>query len=187
MATATLGPVEISVTFRAQTTGGMRVPEKTVDRGFDFASYNQRKPIELTFEAMVTSDELSALQGLRDGAGEPFSASVGSFEIAKAVLPDLQVEETADRKSHVRVSGTVREVFQAGIETTEFVIPVPSGGGQSGSSSGDGGGGGGGGGGSSTPPLVESNGDSTGETSASSGDEIDTVGEMRQVTPGPWV
>lgn len=179
MATATLGPVEISVTFRAQTTGGMRVPEKTVDRGFDFASYNQRKPIELTFEAMVTSDELSALQGLRDGAGEPFSASVGSFEIAKAVLPDLQVEETADRKSHVRVSGTVREVFQAGIETTEFVIPVPSGGAQSGSS--------GGGGGSSTPPLVESNGDSTGETSSSSGDEIDTVGEMRQATPGPWV
>lgn len=181
MATATLGPVEISVTFRAQTTGGMRVPEKTVDRSFDFASYNQRKPIELTFEAMVTSDELSALQGLRDGAGEPFSASVGSFEIAKAVLPDLQVEETADRKSHVRVSGTVREVFEAGIETTEFVIPVPSGGGQSGSSSG------GGDGGSSDPRLAGSSGDSTGETSASSGDEIDTVGEMRQATPGPWV
>ena len=180
MTTATLGPVELSGAFRATTTGGWNAPSQTVDRNFDWQTYSNRKPIELTFEAVVTSDELTALQDLRDDTSEPFPASVGSFEIPEAQLPDLQVEEEATRKSHVRVTGTVKEVFQAGVETTEFVVQVPSGGAQSGSDSG-------GGSGSSSAGIVDSSGDDTGETESSAPDDISTVAGMRQATPGPWV
>lgn len=175
MTTATLGPVELDGAFRARTAGGWNAPEKTVDRDFDYQSFVQNQPVELTFEAVVTDDELEQLQSLRDDEDEPFPASVGSFEIAEAQLPELEVEQMASMKSHVRVTGTVKEVFQAGVESSEFVVELPDGGAQSGDGGGDSGGGG----------IVDSSGDDTGETENTSG--AMTMAEARQATDGPWI
>lgn len=166
MTTATLGPVELDGAFRARTAGGWNAPEKTVDRDFDYQSFVQNQPVELSFEAVVTDDELEQLQSLRDDEDEPFPASVGNFEIAEAQLPELEVEQMASMKSHVRVTGTVREVFQAGVESSEYVIEVPDGGAQSGDGGGD----------TSSSGLVDTSADDTGETDRSE-PEADTDDE----------
>ncbi len=124
--TATIGPVELSGAHRVQDEGGWDAPEQAVDRDFDFQSYNQAEPVQVTIEAVVTEDELETLRDLRDET-DPFGASVGSTEMSEAFLQDLRIEEDADMRSHVRATITIRQVFTAEIETSELVIEVPDG------------------------------------------------------------
>jgi len=124
--TATIGPVELSGAYRVQDEGGWDAPQQAVDRDFDFQSYNQAEPVQVTIEAVVTEDELETLRDLRDET-EPFGASVGATEMPEAFLQDLRIEEDADMRSHVRATITIRQVFTAEIETSELVLEVPDG------------------------------------------------------------
>jgi hypothetical protein len=181
--TATVGPVEFEGVYNVVDRGGWQSPEQKVDRDFDWQSYKQRDPVEVSFSAKLKKDKLESLRGVRE-EDKPIGVSVGLISLEKAAISDLEVTQQARMRSHVEVSVTVKEIFTADVETTEIVIETPSG-----TQSGDGGGGGGGGDDSgSDSTLVDSSGDDTG----GSGPVEDLSRSqqrqaMREATAGPYI
>lgn len=121
-----IGPVDIEGVYEVEDEGGWNSPEQTVDRGFDFQSYTRRDPIVVRAEMVVAKEDIEAIRELREN-NEPFGVSIGSVELPEATLEDIRVSETAEMRSHVRVSVTLREIFTAELETTELVLDVPDG------------------------------------------------------------
>lgn len=180
--TATVGPVEFEGVYNVVDRGGWQSPEQKVDRDFDWQSYKQRDPVEVSFSAKLKKDKLESLRGVRE-EDEPIGVSVGLISLEKAAISDLEVTQQARMRSHVEVSVTVKEIFTADVETTEIVIETPSG-----TQSGDGGGGGGGDDSGSDSTLVDSSGDDTG----GSGPVEDLSRSqqrqaMREATAGPYI
>lgn len=179
--TATVGPVEFEGVYNVVDRGGWQSPEQKVDRDFDWQSYKQRDPVEVSFSAKLKKDKLESLRGVRE-EDEPIGVSVGLISLEKAAISDLEVTQQARMRSHVEVSVTVKEIFTADVETTEIVIETPSG-----TQSGDGGGGGGGEQ-ESDSSLVDSSGDDTGGSGPV--DELSKSEQrqrMREVTEGPYI
>jgi S-methylmethionine-dependent homocysteine/selenocysteine methylase len=152
------------------------VPEQAVDQNFDWQSYAGRDPIQVEFEAVATSEEVQALRDLRDNADEPFGVSIGTIELPEATLLDISLEQEAEKKSHLRVNCSVKEVFTASIETTELVVNIPEG--TQTSSPTD-----------SEATLYPNRGDNTGATSAdiTNASRSEQRQYMREVTEGPYI
>lgn len=179
--TATVGPVEFEGEYNVVDRGGWQSPEQKVDRDFDWQSYKQRDPVEVSFSAKLKKEKLKTLRSVRE-EDQPIGVSVGLISLEKAAINDLEVTQQARMRSHVEVSVTVKEIFTANVETTEIVIETPSG-----TQSGDGGGGGGGGSGSD-PTLVDSSGDDTGGSGPV--DDLSRSEQrqaMREATEGPYI
>jgi hypothetical protein len=175
-----IGSVDIPGVTKADSSGGWDVQERTVDRSDNYQTFNQRRPVEITFEAWVKQDTYESLRDLRDGDPEAIGVSLGTYELPEAQLMDIQITQEAQSRSHLRVSGSVKEVFFAGVESSEIVVetePADAGGGEPSVASG--------GGDDSPPGLVGDTGDDTGTTESRS--RASQMAEMRQATPGPWI
>lgn len=107
-------------------SGAWDAPEQAVEQGFDYSSYNQSEPLQVTFEAQVTSEDRATLVELRDGT-EPFAASVDQVVLPSAKLTRLDTSREASSPSHYRVTIDIEEVREATLETTELSIESNSG------------------------------------------------------------
>lgn len=173
MAAGTIAGVELPA-YRVNDTGGTDTPTQRVDRDFDWSSFNQRQPVEVTVDAVVKKDAIGQLRDLRESQ-EPFGASLGDIELSNAILTNLNVEQSAGERTHDRVTVELKEVFTANLETTEVTIETPSG-----TQSGDGGGEEGSSG--QRPPIVGTDSDDTGSTAPSGEDRL--TSEERKMMNG---
>lgn len=120
------GDIDFQHVTRLEDSGAWDAPEQRTEQGFDYSSYNQREPIEATFEAWVTPQQRESLTELRE-ATEPFAASLGPMAISAAKLTRLDTNLEASTPSHFRVTIDVEEVREAQLETAELSIDSPAG------------------------------------------------------------
>lgn len=116
-----IGPVSVPGIYEAGDTGGQSAPEHRVEQGFDFTTRIGPEPVEATFQAYCTGDNLSALQQLREEE-DPFPTSVGATAIGECVLENLDWTEHGDYPNAYDVTIQIREVQLASTGTATLRV-----------------------------------------------------------------
>lgn len=122
----TIGGIEIKGVVEVTDRGGMNAPEKRTEQGFSWSSYVDSKPLELDVRAWVPAEDYDRLTSLRDET-EPVRASVDQAAVEQAVVEDLEVVNTSEKKSHYEVTFALREVRQSSTDTTTLTVSTGNG------------------------------------------------------------
>lgn len=139
MTTVTLetetGDLVLTGATRTDDDGGWNSPDHRTERGFDYDSYVDREPIEVTVEARATEQQVEQIRNLRE-LSEPVEASVGELALASASIENVSVsndgQEVWDRDLGEWVPGfevtiDIEEVREATLETAEISIETEAG------------------------------------------------------------
>lgn len=122
----TIGDMELDAVTNVTDSGGVRAPEKKAEKGFSWDSFVDSKPIEANIEAWVSEDKYNALDNLRSET-EPVRASIDKTVLRQSVVEDLEIQNANDRKSHFKVTFTLREIREASTDTTTLTVETGNG------------------------------------------------------------
>lgn len=153
----TVDKISIPAVVEVTDTGGMNAPQKRTEQGFDWSSYVDSQPLEVSVQAWVEDSDYSRFTALRDRT-EPVPVSIGQVSLKTAVIENLEVTNRSSEKSHYEISFTIREVRQSSTDTTTLTVQTGNGNASSSSTT-------------ERPSFVQSESDSSG-----AGDEVESSG-----------
>lgn len=120
MPTVTIDNTVIEGATEASDTSGMNTPTKKTESGFEFTTFVDTKPTEISIQAIVERSSLRQIASKRESA-EPVSASIGTTTIPRASVESIEVSQRGDLPEQVEVSIELREIRTPSAGTATIV------------------------------------------------------------------
>ena len=105
--------------------GGWNAPSKKTERGFEYDSYANAEPVEVTVEALVPRDRYEDLVDIRNRDTPIEGASIGQVvDLEKLKLDALETTNESTPSNLVRCSIQLSEIQEAETETATVQLDL---------------------------------------------------------------
>lgn len=104
--------------------GGWNAPSKRSERGFEYDSYIDAEPVEVTIEALVERERYEELSEIRNQSTPIDGASIGQVVLQRAKLDALETVNESIPENLVRVSIQLSEIQEAKTETATVQLDL---------------------------------------------------------------
>lgn len=115
--------IELSGVSLVTQSAGMQAPERTTEKGIDYASYVGAENRSVTIEVTLDPNQHDRLANLRN-AKEPFKCRMSHVNLPECKLVDLTVDREASIKSHYKATIKLKEVQQVATGVADLVTKV---------------------------------------------------------------
>ena len=116
--------IDASDVLTIEDRGGWNAPSRKTERGFEYDSYVNAEPVEVSIEALVERERYDDLAAIRDQDEPIDGASIGQVVLAKAKLDSLETVNEATPANLVRCSIQLSEIQEAATETATVTLDL---------------------------------------------------------------